>query len=77
MLENWLYQWLGRFLGIIGWDPSVCKSDLLHVDILWIFFIILGYILWILLEWSVIFLQFWTSTGYFSKLNRFFSEDIQ
>ena len=26
-------QWSGRFLGIvIGWDPSVCKSNQLHVD---------------------------------------------
>ena len=27
-------QWSGRFLGIIGWDPSVCKANRLHVDIL-------------------------------------------
>ena len=27
-------QWSGIFLGIIGWDPSVCKSNRLHVDIL-------------------------------------------
>ena len=26
-------QWSGRFLGIIGWDPSVCKSNRLHVHI--------------------------------------------
>ena len=27
-------QWSGKFLGtIIGWDPSVCKSKRLHVDI--------------------------------------------
>jgi hypothetical protein len=38
-------QWWGRFLGIIGWDPSVCKSNQLHVDILWFSFIELRYIL--------------------------------
>jgi hypothetical protein len=27
-------QWSGRLLGIISWDPSVCKSNRLHVDIL-------------------------------------------
>ena len=27
---------IGRVLGITGGDPSVCKSDRLHVDILWI-----------------------------------------
>ena len=35
----------GRILGIIGWDPSVCKSNRLHVDILRFPFIKLGYIL--------------------------------
>ena len=38
-------QWSGRFLGITGWDPSVCKSNRLHVDILQFSFIKLGYIL--------------------------------
>ena len=34
------------FFGIItGWEPSVCKSNRLHVDILWFSFIKLGYIL--------------------------------
>ena len=27
-------QWPGRFLGITGWNPSVCKSNRLHVHIL-------------------------------------------
>ena len=27
-------QWLGRFFSIIGWDPSVCKSNRLDVHIL-------------------------------------------
>jgi len=35
----------GEFLGIIGRDPSVCKSNRLHVDILRFCFIKLGYIL--------------------------------
>ena len=38
-------QWSGRFLGIIGWDPSVCKSNRLYVDILRFSFIKLEYIL--------------------------------
>ena len=29
----------GRFLGIIGRDSSVSKSNRLHVDIFWVFFI--------------------------------------
>ena len=63
-----LGQWSGRFLGMItGWDPSVCKSNQLHVDILRFSFIELGYILRIPLKCSVIFLQSWTSTGYFSN----------
>ena len=64
--ETW-EQWLGRFLDIIGWDPSVCKSKWLHVDILQVTFVKLGYILEIPLKWSIIFLQSWTSTGYFSN----------
>ena len=36
---------MGEILDIIGWDPSVCKSNRLHVDILRVFFIKLGYIL--------------------------------
>ena len=40
-----LYQWPGRFLGITGWGLSVCKSNRLHVHILRISFIKLGYIL--------------------------------
>ena len=35
-------QWSGRFLGITVWDPSVCKSNRLHVDILWFSFDKLG-----------------------------------
>ena len=39
---------IGEILGIsTGWDPSVCKSNWLHVDILRFFFIKLGYILYI------------------------------
>jgi hypothetical protein len=58
---------IGEIFGIIGWDPSVCKSNRLHADILWCSFIKLGYVLWIPMKWSVIFLQSWTSTGYFSN----------
>ena len=38
---------IGEIFGhiyIIGWDPSVCKSNRLHVDILRFSFIKLGYI---------------------------------
>ena len=38
-------QWSGRLLGVIGWDPSVCKSNWLHVDILRFSFVKLAYIL--------------------------------
>jgi hypothetical protein len=31
--------------GTIGWDPSACKSNRLHVGILWFFYIYLRYIL--------------------------------
>ena len=44
-LVKGLEQWSGGFLGIIGWDPSVCKSNRLHIDILRFSFIKLGYIL--------------------------------
>ena len=33
------------FWDMINWDPIVCKSNQLHVDILRFFFIKLGYIL--------------------------------
>ena len=48
------------------WDPSVCKSNRLHVEILRFSFITLRYILQIPIKWSVIILQSWTSTGYSS-----------
>ena len=60
-------QWSGRFLGITRRDPSVCKSNQLHVGILRFSFIKSGYIPWIPLKWWVILLQSWTSTGYFSN----------
>ena len=62
-IEYWPVQWSG----IIGWDPSVCKCNRLHVDILWFSIIKLGYILYIPLKWLVIFLKPRTSTGYFSN----------
>jgi hypothetical protein len=61
-------QWLGRFVGIIGWEPSVCKSNRLHVDILRFSFIKLG--VYSSINSSKVignFLQSWTSTGYFSN----------
>ena len=68
---SWLrafpHQCSGRFLGITGWDPSVCLSNWLHVDILRFSFIKLGNILWLPLKWSVIFLKVWTSAGCFSN----------
>jgi hypothetical protein len=36
---------IGEFLGIIGSDAGVCKSDRLHVDILRFSFIKLGHII--------------------------------
>ena len=67
IIEFRMAQWLGRFLGITGWDPSVCKFNMLHVDILRVSFIKFGYILWIFLKWLVIFLRSWTLTDYFSN----------
>ena len=58
---------IGEIFGATGWDPNVCKSNWLHIDILLVSFIKLGYILQIPLKWLVIFLQSWTSTGYFSN----------
>ena len=40
-----LVQCLGRYLGIIGQDLNVSKSNRLHVDIFRLFFISLRYIL--------------------------------
>jgi hypothetical protein len=52
---------------IIGWDPTVCKSNRLHVDILRSSLMKLGYILYIPLKWWVIFFlqSWWILTGYF------------
>ena len=63
-LASWK-QWLGRFLSITGWYPSVGKFNRLHVDTCRFSFIKLEYILLIPLKWLVIFLQSSTSTGYF------------
>ncbi len=53
----------GIFLGIISQNPSVSKSNQLHVDI-FCFIIIykLTYIPKIPLKWSIVFLKFGTST---------------
>ena len=58
-------QWSGRFLGTTGQDPSVCKSNMFTSS--GFPFIKLGYILFIPLKWSIIFLQSWTSTVVFSN----------
>ena len=52
--ERRALQCSGRFLGIPSRDPSVPKSNRLHVDIFPFSFIKLGYILCIPLKWSVI-----------------------
>ena len=57
----------GKFLGIVGQDPSDSQSNRVHVDILWFCFIHLRYILYIPLKWLVILLKSLTSTGYFSN----------
>ncbi len=44
-IEVNVVQCLGRFLGIIGQDPSVSKSNRLHIVIIRLFFIELRYIL--------------------------------
>ena len=54
---------IGEIFGITCRDLNVCKSNRLHVYS----FKILGYILYIPLKWSVIFVQSWTSTGHFSN----------
>ena len=61
-------QWSGRFLGLlICRDPSVCKFNRLHVDILRFSFNKSGYSLKIPLKRWVIFLHSWTSTGFSSN----------
>ena len=65
--KHWLQPVIGEILGIISWDPSVCKSNQLHVDILRFSCMKLGNIPSIPLKWPVIFLQSWTSTGDFSN----------
>ena len=57
----------GDFGATTGWDPGVYNSNRLHVHILRFSFINLMYILLIPLKWSVIFLQSWTSSAYFSN----------
>ena len=54
----------GRFLHIVGQNPSDSKSNQLHVDSFQIWLYLLGVYS---LNRSVILLQSQTSTGYFSK----------
>ena len=57
----------GRFLDIIGRDPSVSKSNRLRVDIPQVFQINLGCFLYIPQKQPVISLKSWTSTRYLSN----------
>ena len=57
----------GGFLGILSRESSVSKSIWWHVDIVRFSIINLMYTLKIHLNGLVIFLQSWTSTGYFSN----------
>jgi hypothetical protein len=54
-------------LCIIGRYPSVSKSNWLHVDIFWFFFIDMLNILYISLDWAIFFLKSWITTSYFSN----------
>ena len=67
----------GDFWGTTGWDPSACKSNRLHVNILRFSFMKLGYVPYFPLKWSVIFLQSWTSTSYFSNSTGSFVTNCQ
>ena len=60
-------QCLGRFPGTIDQDPSVSKSNWLHVAKFQIFFINLEHILYIPWKRLVIFLKSWTLTAYSSS----------
>jgi hypothetical protein len=61
---------IGEILGIIGWGPIVCKSNRLHVDILWFSWDKLGYILYIPLN-DGNFPAILNFNELFLKLNRF------
>lgn len=56
----------GKFLNIVGQDPSVYKSNWLHVDNRFVF-IDLRHVLYIPLKLSVNFMKSWTWTCYFSN----------
>ena len=64
---NQLGQWSGRLLGITSWDPSVCKSNMLHVDIHRFFLYKIGVYSTDYSKMIGDFLQSWTSTGYHSN----------
>lgn len=57
-----------EILGITGQNPCVSKPTSLQVMIFRVFFIDMRYILYISLNWTVIFLKFWTLTSYFSDV---------
>ena len=63
-----------RFLNIVGQNPSVSKSNQLHVVISRVIFIIICcYIPHIPLKWWVVFLKSWTSTGSYVTSDWFYS----
>ena len=64
--DNHSQQCLGNFLGVISQNPSVSKSNWLHIVIFRFFFINFRYILKTPVKWSVVFLKSWTSRSYFS-----------
>ena len=64
-------QWSGRFLGITGWDLSVCNSNRLHVDILRFSFTKLGYIPINSFKLTGNFPAVLNFNRFFLKLNRF------
>ena len=66
-----LDQWSGRFLGMTGCDPSVCKSNRWHVDMLRFSFTKLRYILWNSSKMIGNFPAVLNFNQLFLKLNRF------
>ena len=56
----------GEFLDIISHNPSVSKSNRLHVVIFWFSSLVWG-IFYRFPKWLVFFLKSWFSTGYFSN----------
>ena len=66
--ESYYEGWYYGVWGVVGQDPCDSKSNRLHV---WHLPVLLSFIWGVFyetpLKWSVIFLQSWSSTGYFSN----------